>query len=120
MARVWRAGASRRSPARHGRSVHLSGLALVMLEGALWATVGVPSPIMPHDPTIPGELHGFARAAVAGPALAVVALLAGGARSVVPREGRVPRFLLFGLCCAVFQIGLFRSLALAGVTGTGS
>ena len=99
-------------------SYHLSGLALVMLAAALWATVGVASQLVPHDIGVPDEVYGFARTAVAGPALLVFALLAGGMSNMLPRKGSWRHFLLFGLCCAIFQVGLFRSFSLIGVTVT--
>lgn len=103
---------------RLDHSYHLSGLALVMLAAALWATVGVASQLVPHDLGVPDEVYGFARTAVAGPALLVLALLAGGAANAVPRRGAWRQFMLFGVCCAIFQIGLFRSFSLIGVTVT--
>jgi DME family drug/metabolite transporter len=108
----------RKTISRLDHSYHLSGLALVMLAAALWATVGVASQLVPHDLGVPDEIFGFARTAVAGPALLVFALLAGGIANVVPRSGSWRQFLLFGACCAIFQIGLFRSFSLIGVTVT--
>ncbi len=98
--------------------LHASGLAMVMIAAALWATVGVASLLIPHDTTIPDEAYGFARTAVAGPVLLVVALLAGGGSRMKLRTGSLPGFLAFGACCAIFQIGLFRSFSLLGVTIT--
>jgi DME family drug/metabolite transporter len=97
---------------------HLSGLVFVMLAAALWATVGVASQLIPHDTAIPQEAYGFARTAVAGPILLLCAFVAGGRASVLPRTGSFSAFLTFGLCCAVFQVGLFRSFGLIGVTVT--
>lgn len=108
----------RRTISKLDHSYHLSGLALVMLAAALWATVGVASELMPHDLAVPDEVYGFTRTAVAGPALLLFALVAGGAANVLPRKGSWRQFLLFGVCCAVFQIGLFRSFSLIGVTVT--
>jgi DME family drug/metabolite transporter len=108
----------RKTISRLDHSYHLSGLALVMLAAALWATVGVASQLVPHDLGVPDEIFGFARTAVAGPALLVFALLAGGIANVVPRNDSWRQFLLFGVCCAIFQIGLFRSFSLIGVTVT--
>lgn len=108
----------RKTISRLDHSYHLSGLALVMLAAALWATVGVASQLVPHDLGVPDEVYGFARTAVAGPALLVFALLAGGIANVVPRSDSWRQFLLFGVCCAIFQIGLFRSFSLIGVTVT--
>jgi drug/metabolite transporter (DMT)-like permease/DNA-binding NarL/FixJ family response regulator len=108
----------RRTISRLDHSYHLSGLALVMLAAALWATVGVASQMVPHDIGVPDEIYGFARTAVAGPALLFFALLAGGVANILPRRGSWRQFLLFGVCCAIFQIGLFRSFSLIGVTVT--
>lgn len=104
--------------ARLDHSYHLSGLALVMFAAALWATVGVASQLVPHDLSIPDEVFGFARTVVAGPALLLGALLAGGLAGIRPQAGSHVRFLVFGLSCAIFQIGLFRSFSLLGVTIT--
>ena len=93
-------------------------LVLVMLAATLWATVGVASRLIPHDLSIPDEAYGFARTAVAGPALLVLCWLCGGAQNLRPRLAALPNFLVFGLCCAIFQIGLFRSFSLLGVTVT--
>ncbi|MFO1070034.1 MAG: response regulator [Geminicoccaceae bacterium] len=101
-----------------GRSYRLSGLALVMAAAALWATVGVASRLVPGELALPDEVYGFARTLVAGPAILLFALVAGGAGTIRPRPGSWPGFLVFGLCCAVFQIGLFRSFSLIGVTIT--
>lgn len=98
--------------------LHVSGLAMVMLAAALWATVGVASQLLPHDATIPDEAYGFARTAVAGPVLLAVAFLAGGAAKMRIGKGSLPALLMFGACCAAFQIGLFRSFSLLGVTIT--
>lgn len=95
--------------------VHLSGLALVMAAAALWATVGVASQLVPKEMQVPGEAYGFARTALAGPALLLVGL-ATGARGALHKDPW--GFLTFGICCAVFQIGLFRSFSLLGVTVT--
>lgn len=93
-------------------------LVLVMLAATLWATVGVASRLIPHDVSISDEVYGFARTAVAGPALLILCWCCGGARSLRPRVGSLSGFLLFGVCCAIFQVGLFRSFSLLGVTVT--
>ena len=99
-------------------SYHLSGLALVMLAAALWATVGVASQLVPYETNIPEEVFGFARTAVAGPALLLCALFVGGRASFRSLRGSLGDFAMFGLCCAVFQVGLFRSFSMLGVTIT--
>ena len=100
------------------RRMHLSGLAMVMIAAALWATVGVASRLLPHDLTIADEVYGFARTAVAGPVLLLCALAMGGIGSMRAGKDCIQAFLMFGASCAVFQIGLFRSFALLGVTIT--
>lgn len=93
-------------------------LLLVMFAATLWATVGVASRLIPHDVSIPDEAYGFARTVVAGPVLLLFAWCCGGLASLRPRKGSLPGFLVFGLCCAIFQVGLFRSFSLLGVTIT--
>lgn len=99
-------------------SYHLSGLALVMLAAALWATVGVASQLLPHEGDLPEEVFGFARTVVAGPALLLAALVAVGFAGFKGIRQSMGGFLSFGLSCAIFQIGLFRSFSLLGVTIT--
>jgi drug/metabolite transporter, DME family len=101
-----------------GQSYHLSGLALVMVAAALWATVGVASEMVPHELSVPDEVYGFARTIIAGPAILALAFITGGASNTIPKRGSMPGFLTFGICCAVFQICLFRSFGLIGVTVT--
>lgn len=103
---------------RLDRSYHLSGLALVMLAAALWATVGVASQLLPGESELPEEIFGFARAAVAGPVLLLAALVAGATLGLQELRKDGIGFLTFGLSCAIFQIGLFRSFSLLGVTIT--
>lgn len=99
-------------------SAHASGLLMVMAAATLWATVGVASRLIPHELSIPDEAYGFARTAVAGPVLLLVALFGRGIRPVALQATSLPGFLTFGICCALFQIGLFRSFTLLGVTAT--
>ena len=103
---------------RLDRSYHLSGLALVMLAAALWATVGVAGQLVPHQANVPEEVFAFARTAVAGPTLLFCALIVGGLASFRSFRGSIGAFATFGLCCAVFQVGLFRSFSLLGITIT--
>jgi DME family drug/metabolite transporter len=95
-----------------------TALLLVMLAATLWATVGVASRLFPNDISVTDEAYGFIRTAVAGPALLLIWSLCGGAARAWPRRRSLPNFLLFGVCCAIFQIGLFRSFTLLGVTVT--
>lgn len=95
-----------------------TSLVLVMLAATLWATVGVASRLFPNDVSVSDEAYGFIRTAVAGPALLLLWGVCGGAGRAWPRFRSLPRFMLFGVCCAIFQIGLFRSFTLLGVTVT--
>lgn len=97
---------------------HLSGLALVMSAAALWATVGVVSRFVPHELAVPDEVYGFARTIVAGPAMLLMALVTGCTRKIGVGVGDLSGFLLFGISCAIFQVCLFRSFTLLGVTIT--
>ena len=108
------------SPSRTAALLRSPGVALVlvMLAATLWATVGVASRLFPNDISVSDEAYGFIRTAVAGPALLLLWALCGGATRRWPAARTVPGFLLFGVCCAIFQIGLFRSFSLLGVTVT--
>lgn len=101
-----------------GQSYRLSGLALVMCAAALWATVGVASRLVPHELALPDEIYGFARTIVAGPAILLMALVSGSVPKHKFSVGGIPGFLLFGISCAIFQVCLFRSFTLLGVTIT--
>jgi drug/metabolite transporter, DME family len=102
----------------HDRSQHLSGIALVMVAAVLWATVGIASQLVPPELLIPDEVFGFARTAIAGPALLLAGLAAGGWAALGRLKGDMGGILVFGLGCALFQVGLFRSFSLIGVTIT--
>jgi DME family drug/metabolite transporter len=67
---------------------------------------------------LPQDAYGFVRTLVAGPVILLIAFMAGGRRSVAPRRGSGARFAMFGICCAVFQLCLFRSFEHIGVTIT--
>ena len=108
----------RRAITKLDHSYHLSGLALVMLAAALWATVGVASQLLPHEGNLPEEVFGFARTVVAGPALLFAALVAGRGTTFAGLRHNARGFFVFGLCCAIFQVGLFRSFTMLGVTIT--
>ncbi|TIU71090.1 MAG: DMT family transporter, partial [Mesorhizobium sp.] len=97
---------------------HLWGLALVMCAATLWATVGVASRFVPHEIAMPDEVYGFVRTVIAGPAILLVARVTGGTRRVKASAGSFSGFLLFGISCATFQVCLFRSFTLLGVTIT--
>lgn len=95
-----------------------AALVLVMLAATLWATVGVASRLFPNDISVTDEAYGFIRTAVAGPALLLLWALGGGTARAWPRLRSLPSFIVFGVSCAIFQIGLFRSFSLLGVTVT--
>lgn len=96
----------------------LSGLALVICAAALWATVGVASELVPERAALPREAYGFARTLIAGPVILLFLWAVAGTKAIRVQPGSTPQFLLFGICCAIFQIGLFRSFDLIGVTIT--
>lgn len=95
-----------------------TALLLVMCAATLWATVGVASRLFPQDISVTDEAYGFIRTAVAGPCLLLIWGLSGRAVLNWPRLRSLPDFMVFGICCAIFQIGLFRSFTLLGVTVT--
>ncbi|PZF76191.1 hypothetical protein DK847_13375 [Aestuariivirga litoralis] len=95
-----------------------TALVLVMLAATLWATVGVASRLFPNDLSVSDAGYGFIRTAVAGPALLLLWALCGGRARTWPRLKNLPNLIVFAVCCAVFQIGLFRSFTLLGVTVT--
>lgn len=96
----------------------LPGLLLVMLAAGLWATVGVATELVPQHPDLPREVYGFVRTLLAGPAILLLLVVFRGAEALVPARGSARHFLEFGLFCAIFQLCLFRSFALIGVTIT--
>ncbi len=93
-------------------------MVLVIIAAALWATVGVATRLVPEARPLAPELFGFARMALAGPAVLLFAMLA--RRGPVAPRGRLrlDGILVFALSSAVFQICLFRSFAAIGVTVT--
>jgi drug/metabolite transporter, DME family len=105
-------------PGAPGGIGHRSGLALVMLAAVLWATVGVASRLVPQDLRMSDDAYGFARTAVAGPVLLILARMTGGWSALGALRGDAAGLLVFGLSCALFQVGLFRSFSLLGVTIT--
>jgi DME family drug/metabolite transporter len=84
----------------------------------LWATVGVASKFVPYELSVPDEVYGFARTIVAGPVILLIAAISNGWKGCIPRSCNLPHFFLFGICCAIFQVCLFRSFWLLGVTVT--
>mgnify|MGYP001764929732 CR=1 FL=1 len=92
-----------------------SGLLLVMLAAALWATVGVAVSMM-HNRGLGADTLGFMRTLIG----ATVLLAAAFATGAVPRGLRVPvrPLVVFGIGAAIFQLCLFRAFREVGVTVT--
>lgn len=101
-----------------GTQPRLSGLGLVMCAAALWATVGVVTELVPQHSALPRDAYGFMRTLVAAPAILLLAVLGGGVAALRVQPGSTAEFLKFGVYCAVFQLCLFRSFDLLGVTIT--
>lgn len=95
-----------------------TGIPLVLAAASLWATVGVAAQIVPAASEFPPEIPGFARTAIAGPALLLAALIALGPSAIRSARLNPAGLLVFAASNAVFQIGLFRCFALLGVTVT--
>ena len=96
----------------------ISGLALVMCAAALWATVGVATELMPEQAALPRDVYGFVRTLIAGLALLLLVRIRNGWAGLGVTPGSLPDFLKFGVFCAIFQLCLFRSFELLGVTIT--
>ncbi len=95
----------------------VTGIGLVMVAAALWATVGVAVQITPDGGRIPEVLLTAARTGIAGPMLlAVWALGVGGGRMATLRRLAPGPLAVFALASAIFQICLFRCFARLGVT----
>lgn len=95
----------------------VTGIGLVMVAAALWATVGVAVQITPDGGRIPEVLLTAARTGIAGPMLlAVWALGVGGGRMATLRRLAPGPLAVFALASAIFQICLFRCFAQLGVT----
>ncbi len=95
----------------------VTGIGLVMVAAALWATVGVAVQITPDGGRIPEVLLATARTGIAGPMLlAVWALGVGGGRMATLRRLAPGPLAVFALASAIFQICLFRCFAQLGVT----
>lgn len=96
----------------------VAGIAQVMVSACLWGTVGVSTRLVPSAAILPQEELGLARLAVGGPALLVLLVLV--ARVPISSILRLHPFWLasFAMGCAVFQVCLFQSFTLLGVTTT--
>ena len=96
----------------------VAGIAQVMVAACLWGTVGVSTRLVPSAAILPQEELGLARLAIGGPALLVLLVLV--ARVSISAILRLHPFWLvsFAMGCAVFQVCLFQSFTLLGVTTT--
>lgn len=93
-----------------------TGIGLVMVAAALWATVGVAVQITPTAAHIPELVLAAARTGIAGPILLAVWALGHGGRAANLRRLAPAPLAVFALASAVFQICLFRCFAQLGVT----
>lgn len=94
------------------------GAGLVIIAAALWATVGVAVKLVPGAAELPPEALGLARTLIAGP----LVLLAAGRNTLRLRQvlrcidiGQLAAFAVAGV---IFQVCLFRSFDVLGVTLT--
>lgn len=95
-----------------------TGILLVIAAAALWATVGVATQLVPGALELPPELYGFARTAIAGPVLLMMAWIARRGKTLSLQRLRRNEIFVFALSSVVFQLCLFRSFAEVGVTVT--
>jgi len=95
-----------------------SGILLVMVAASLWATVGVGAQLVPASAGLAPELLGFARTAIAGPVILMLAIGKFGLGRITAARINPSGLLLFAVSNAVFQVGLFRCFTLLGVTIT--
>lgn len=98
------------------RPANSTGIGMVMMAAALWATVGVAVQITPEAGRIPEMVLAAARTGIAGPMLlAVWGLGLGGRVAELCRLSPGP-LVVFAVASTVFQIFLFRCFAELGVT----
>ncbi|MEO8242688.1 MAG: EamA family transporter, partial [bacterium] len=95
-----------------------TGVPLVLLAASLWATVGVAAQLVPAASEFPPEILGFARTAIAGPVLLLVAIIVPGPKAIRLTRLNPAGLVVFATSNAIFQIGLFRCFAILGVTVT--
>lgn len=106
---------------RNGDSTsRFTGLALVFLSAALWATVGVAVKLVPPAAALPPEAFGLARTTLAGPLILFLIAVSpfgyGQYRKI--RKLNPSHLAGFALACVIFQVCLFRAFAELGVTIT--
>ena len=94
------------------------GMGQVMLAAALWATVGVATRIVPDASLLSASVLGLARMAFGGLAILCIACLATPDLFRALRRLSPGRLVEFALSSAVFQVCLFQSFVLLGVTTT--
>ena len=122
---VWRTAMSRvprddRSKTmRNGsRTSRFTGITLVFLSAALWATVGVAVRLVPGAAALPAEAFGLARTMLAGPLILIAVLPFGLCQSGALRRLSPYHLVAFALACFIFQVCLFRAFTELGVTIT--
>ena len=98
------------------RSDASTGISLVMIAAALWATVGVAVQVTPEAAAIPDTILAATRTGIAGPILVALWAITGKDRLVNLRALAPQPLVIFALASAVFQICLFRCFAQLGVT----
>lgn len=97
-----------------------TGIALVFLSAALWATVGVAVELVPGAASLPPEALGLVRITLAGPLILLLIAVSPVGPAQFRRIGRLDPLHLaaFALACVAFQVGLFRAFSDLGVTIT--
>lgn len=103
---------------RGGVGAPATGVLQVMCAAALWATVGVASQLVPSSTALSDLALGVARLLVGGPVILAIACLTGRDQLRRFRGLDARALLVFALGCAIFQVCLFRSFTLLGVTPT--
>lgn len=104
---------------RHGLEMaSLLGMSQVMLAAGLWATVGVATQIVPEASALSAAVFGTFRMALGGLAILGVAWLLSPDLPAALRRLAPGALAAFALSSATFQVCLFQSFALLGVTGT--
>lgn len=108
---------SRSRPAgRNGRA--MQGILQVMVAAIVWSSVGVATGLVPESQTVPEGTFGVGRMLVGGPALLILALCI-TPRSLHRIRRMSPRRLVeFAAGSALFQLCMFKSFILLGITPT--
>lgn len=98
------------------RSDGATGISLVMLAAALWATVGVAVQLTPDAAKVPDSLLAAARTGIGGPVLLAVWVFVLRGRLAQLRSLSPQPLAVFAIASTVFQICLFRCFDQLGVT----